>query len=67
MIEAAFKRLALKYHPDRSKDPDAPAKMREVLAAKDILYDPKRRLAYDRSIGIKREPPRPVALRPDEV
>lgn len=67
VIEAAFKRLALKYHPDRSKDPEAPAKMREVLRAKDILADAKRRLAYDRSIGIKREPPKPVALRPEDV
>lgn len=67
VIEAAFKRLALKFHPDRSKDPEAPARMREVLKARDVLADPKRRLAYDRSIGIKREPPRPVALRPDDV
>jgi hypothetical protein len=41
--------------------------MRDVLQAKDVLADPKRRLAYDRSIGIKREPPKPVALRPEEV
>ena len=67
VIEAAFKRLALKYHPDRSKDPEAAAKMRDVLQAKDVLADPKRRLAYDRSIGIKREPPKPVALRPEDV
>ena len=67
VIEAAFKRLAFKYHPDRSKDPEAAAKMREVLQAKDVLADPKRRLAYDRSIGIKREPPKPVALRPEDV
>ena len=67
VIEAAFKRLALKYHPDRSKDSEAPAKMREVLAAKDVLADPKRRLAYDRSIGIVREAPKPVALRPEDV
>jgi hypothetical protein len=67
VIEAAFKRLALKFHPDRSKDPEAPAKMREVIAARDILVDPKRRLAYDGSIGIKRERPRPVALRTEDV
>ena len=67
VIEAAFKRLALKYHPDRSKDPEAAAKMRDVLQAKDVLADPKRRLAYDRSIGIKREPPKPAALRPEDV
>ena len=67
VIEAAFKRLALKFHPDRSKDPEAAAKMREVLMAKDVLSNPKRRLAYDRSIGIKREPPKPPALRPEDV
>jgi DnaJ-domain-containing protein 1 len=67
VIEAAFKRLALKYHPDRSKDPDAAAKMREAIAARDILADPKKRLQYDASIGIKRELPRPPALRPEDV
>ena len=67
VIEAAFKRLALKFHPDRTKEPDAPAKMREVLAARDVLADPKRRLAYDLSIGIKREPPKPRALRAEDV
>ncbi|HQY29880.1 MAG TPA: DnaJ domain-containing protein [Thermomicrobiales bacterium] len=67
VIEAAFKRLALKYHPDRSKDPEAAAKMREVLAARNVLEDGKRRLAYDASIGIRREPPRTPALRPEEV
>jgi hypothetical protein len=67
VIEAAFKRLAFKYHPDRSKDPDAAAKMRDVLQAKDVLADPKRRLTYDRSIGIKRELPKPPALRPEDV
>src|SRR6476620_2259096 len=35
VIEAAFKRLALKYHPDRSKDPESPATMRDVLQAQD--------------------------------
>lgn len=70
VIEAAFKRLALKYHPDRSKDPEAAAKMREVLSARDVLADPAKRLRYDTSIGIKRtqpEPPRPPALRPEDV
>jgi len=67
VIEAAFKRLALKYHPDRSTDPDAAARMREVLAARDVLGDSGKRLAYDRIIGIKREPLRPKALRPEDV
>jgi hypothetical protein len=67
VIEAAFKRLALKFHPDRSKDPDAAFKMREAIAARDVLSDPKKRLRYDASIGIKREPPKPAALRPEDV
>lgn len=70
VIEAAFKRLALKFHPDRSQDPEAPGKMREVLAARDVLGDAAKRARYDQSIGIKREPPkppRPPALRPEDV
>lgn len=64
VIEAAFRRLALKYHPDRSADPEAAAKMRQLLEAKEVLSDPAKRLAYDRWLGIARRPP---AMRPDEV
>jgi DnaJ domain len=67
VIEAAFKRLALKYHPDRSPSPDAADKMRELITARDILVDTARRRAYDASIGIVRKPPRPPAMRADEV
>jgi hypothetical protein len=69
VIQAAFKRLAMKYHPDRSRDPDAAERMRELTAAHDILTDPDRRAAYDRSIGIERPVvhKRPPAMRPDEV
>ncbi len=70
VIEAAFKRLALKHHPDRSRDPESPAKMRELLAARDVLADPTKRHAYDASIGIvaKVKPLKPIAgLRPDDV
>jgi curved DNA-binding protein len=64
VIEAAFRRLALKYHPDTSTDPDASVRMREILEAKECLSDPDRRLAYDRSIGIVRRPP---GLRPEDI
>ncbi|MCC6313792.1 MAG: DnaJ domain-containing protein [Thermomicrobiales bacterium] len=64
VIEAAFRRLALKYHPDRSSDPEAPAKMRLLLEAKAVLSDPAQRMAYDRSLGIVRRPP---AIRADEI
>ncbi|HET8522780.1 MAG TPA: DnaJ domain-containing protein, partial [Thermomicrobiales bacterium] len=45
VIEAAFKRLAFKYHPDRNKSPEAPAKMRELLDAKRVLSDSATRRA----------------------
>jgi hypothetical protein len=64
VIEAAFKRLAFKYHPDRSTAPDAAVRMREILDARDILLDEVRRAAYDRSLGIVR---RVEALRPEDV
>lgn len=69
VIEAAFKRLALKYHPDRSKEPDAAARMRELIAAREVLADAEKRAIYDRSLGIVRvrRIPRVEALRPDEV
>lgn len=67
VIEAAFKRLALKYHPDRSTAPDAAAKMRELIEARDVLADPGKRKQYDRSIGIVQKVEPPVAMRPEDV
>jgi len=67
VIEAAFKRLALKYNPDRSILPDAAARMRELIEARDVLSDPRKRRAYDVSIGIKPKVEKPVALRPEDV
>jgi DnaJ-class molecular chaperone len=64
VIDAAFKRLAFKVHPDRSTAPDAPGRMRELIEAREVLSDPKRRAIYDRSIGIVH---RIDALHPDEV
>lgn len=65
VVEAAFKRLALKYHPDRSTAPDAADRMRELLEARDLLTDPARRRAYDASLGVAPRPtPRPGAPAP---
>lgn len=66
VIEAAFRRLAMKYHPDTSTDPEASSRMREILEARECLSDPDRRLVYDRSIGIIRRPPT-VGLRPEDI
>lgn len=47
-IKKAYKRLAMKYHPDRnSDDKDAEEKFREVKEAYEILTDSQKRAAYD--------------------
>lgn len=59
VIDAAFRRLALKHHPDRSTDPESPGRMRAILEAKGVLLDEGRRRSYDASIGVVRPPPPP--------
>ncbi len=46
-IKAAFKKLALKYHPDVYKGEDAEERMRVLLVAYQTLSDPVARKAYD--------------------
>jgi len=47
-IKKAYKRLAMKYHPDRTKgDKDLEAKFKEVKQAYEVLMDPQKRQAYD--------------------
>ena len=46
-IKKAYRRLAQKYHPDVSKEPDAEAKFKEVAEAYGTLKDPEKRAAYD--------------------
>lgn len=48
-IDAAFKRLARKYHPDTSKSPNATKRMQEINEAYEVLKNPKKRKIYDRS------------------
>jgi curved DNA-binding protein CbpA len=47
VVEAAYKRLALKYHPDRDSGPGALARMKLINCAYDVLRDPKSRAKYD--------------------
>lgn len=46
-IKKAFRKLARKYHPDLSKEPDAGEKMRDLNEAYTVLSDPEKRTAYD--------------------
>jgi curved DNA-binding protein len=46
-IKGAFRKLARKYHPDVSKEPDAEARFKELNEANEVLKDPEKRTAYD--------------------
>lgn len=46
-IKHAYRRLARKYHPDVSKEPDAEEKFKEVGEAYEVLFDPEKRASYD--------------------
>jgi molecular chaperone DnaJ len=48
-IKAAYRKLALKYHPDRNQgDKDAEEKFKEAAEAYAVLIDADKRAAYDR-------------------
>ncbi|XP_025086065.1 dnaJ homolog subfamily C member 5-like isoform X2 [Pomacea canaliculata] len=54
-IKKAYRRLALRFHPDKNPgNPDAVEKFKEINRANTILSDSSKRLIYDRygSLGI---------------
>ncbi len=57
-IKRAFRRLAMKYHPDRAQgDPDAEELFKQASEAYAVLGDPERRAKYDRvGVGLKDGP-----------
>lgn len=64
-IRKAFRKLALKYHPDRNPgDAEAERRFREVAQAWDVLGDPEQRARYDRGLAEgaapEEERPRPA-------
>ncbi len=46
-IKKAYRKLALEWHPDRNKSPEANDRFKEITEAFEILSDAKKRQAYD--------------------
>ena len=47
VIQAAYRKLSLKYHPDRNSCEDAKEKMQQLNSAYEVLSDPESRKQYD--------------------
>ena len=63
VIQAAYRRLAQKYHPDRQPDEEGVQRMVAINAAWELVRDPARRAAYDAS---RETAARPAPAAPDE-
>ena len=46
-IKKKFRKLALEFHPDRNKAPDASEKFKEINEAYQVLVDPEKKKIYD--------------------
>uniref|UniRef100_A0A8C9F0Q8 DnaJ heat shock protein family (Hsp40) member B1 n=1 Tax=Pavo cristatus TaxID=9049 RepID=A0A8C9F0Q8_PAVCR len=47
-IKRAYRRQALRFHPDKNKEPGAEERFKEVAEAYDVLSDPKKREIFDK-------------------
>jgi DnaJ-class molecular chaperone len=46
-LKSAYRKLALQWHPDRNKTPEAETKFKEINEAYQVLSDPKKKSTYD--------------------
>ncbi|XP_055579809.1 LOW QUALITY PROTEIN: dnaJ homolog subfamily B member 12-like [Falco cherrug] len=47
-VRRAYRRQALRFHPDKNKEPGAEEAFKEVAEAYDVLSDPKKREIFDK-------------------
>lgn len=62
-IKRAYRRLALKYHPDVHKTQHGPARFLAIQEAYAVLSDPARRRRYDRTRQGRARPPAKAGAR----
>lgn len=60
VIQAAYRRLARKYHPDLAVGLDAAGRMAAINAAWELIGEPADRRAYDRTQASRRDPVGPA-------
>lgn len=65
MIDAAYRRLAARFHPDVAPSRGAAERMRIINEAYHVLSNPERRRAYDLLRGTPLRPPVPPAANAD--
>lgn len=46
-LKSAYRKLALEWHPDRNKSPEAETKFKEINEAYQVLSDPQKKQTYD--------------------
>jgi len=60
VIQAAYRRLARKYHPDLATTPDAASRMASINAAWELIGEPAKRQAFDRRSEVLKATPAPA-------
>jgi curved DNA-binding protein CbpA len=64
VIQAAYRALARRFHPDVAPDPETAQRMAAINAAFDLIRDADRRASFDREHGHAGPPPHAAAAPP---